>query len=237
MPHFIGIQGNLGAGKSTVASTMAYYYKNVSESRFGVEIELFSNYYLKGSKPMESYENWYEVANAQGSIVVWDEAQMVFDSRTSLKGGQITATKILNYCRKLKSIQFFVSPSIDNLDTRIRGMIEVLLNVRKMGNKGIAIDYFDYQAKNYGPWGKLINKRFIPASKVRQIHRLNLFDTFQIVQGFPMPMTERDEAKFFKTLEEVHNNARKRIFGKGVNDEESDVSFDRTESQSLQAAL
>lgn len=208
MPHFIFIQGNLGAGKTTVGSTMAHYYKNVAKSRHGADIKLFSNYYLLGSAPMETYENWYDVADAQGSIIVWDEAQMIFDNRTALKGNQITATKILNYCRKLKSVQIFISPSIDNIDSRIRGLVEVLINVRKVGNAGISIEYFDYQAKNYGAWGKFINKRFISAHRLKQIHRLNLFDTFQIVQGFPMPETARAEDKFFRTLEERHNLAR-----------------------------
>jgi deoxyadenosine/deoxycytidine kinase len=208
VPHFIFIQGILGAGKTTVGSTMAHYYKNATKSRYGADIKLFSNYYLRGSAPMENFESWYDVADAQGSIIVWDEAQMIFDNRTALKGNQITATKILNYCRKLKSVQIFISPSIDNIDSRIRGLVEVLINVRKVGNSGISIEYFDYQAKNYGTWGKFINKRFINAHRLKQIHKLNLFDTFQMVQGFPMPEGARAEDKFFRTLEERHNLAR-----------------------------
>lgn len=212
MPHFIFIQGNLGAGKTLSASIMAHYYKSRVESRGG-RLELFSNYGLKGSHDMKDYTDWYKVADAQGSICVWDEAQRIFDSRQALKGQNIIATHLLMYVRKLGSVQIFVSPSILNIDTRIRSLTEVLINVRKIGNKGIRLEYFDYQAQNYGSFGKMINTRFISSAKLREIYKLKLYDTHTLIQGFPLPRTERQANEFFKELEERHEAARRRLEG------------------------
>jgi 5-methylcytosine-specific restriction endonuclease McrBC regulatory subunit McrC len=211
MPHFIFIQGLLGAGKTLTASIMAHYYKNVIENRFGSSIELFSNYELKDSIPMDHYTDWYKVADAQGSICVWDESQRMFDSRTSLKFEQVISTELLMYVRKLGSVQIFVSPSIYNVDSRIRQLTEVLINVRTVGNKGITLDYFDYQAQQFGNQGKFLHSRYIPQGKLKKIYALNLYDTFTLIKGFPLPSTEQLAKKFFIELERRHDIARGKI--------------------------
>lgn len=207
MPHFIFVEGNLGAGKTLTASIMAHYYRNRVLSAGG-NIELFSNYGLKDSYDMQHYTDWFKVADAQGSICVWDESQMVFDSRTALKSTQVFATHLLMYVRKMASVQIFISPSINNIDSRIRQLTEVLISVRKIGNRGMSLDYFDFQAQQFGNRGKFLHSRFIPASKLKKIFKLNLYDTFTMIKGFPLPNTERDADKFFKELENRHDLAR-----------------------------
>lgn len=207
MAHFIGIQGLLGAGKTTTASMLAHYYQNRVES-LGGSIQLFSNYGLRGAEDMAHYTDWFKVADAHGSVIVWDEGQTQFDSREFSSSDRVFSTQLLNYCRKMNSVQIIIAPNFTNIDKRIRQLTEVLINVVKVGNKGIRLEYFDYQAGNgESSLGRFLHSRFLPASKVRQIHSLQLFDTYRMVRGFPMPRTERDKKKFWIELEEHHHEA------------------------------
>lgn len=208
MPHVIGIMGNLGAGKTTTAAFMAWYYKNKIEARGG-NIQLFSNFDLYGAERMKVAEDWFRVAEAHGSICVWDEAHRSFDSRKSLKFENTLATDIMTFARKMASIQIFVTPSIRRLDNRIREMLEVLIHVRPMGGKGMRLDYYDFQAESFGTFGQLLHTRSLPSGRVAQIHKLNLFDSHSFVGGFPLPKTERAADKFMDDLERVHDEARR----------------------------
>lgn len=212
MPHLICVTGNLGAGKTTIASVMAWRYKNAVESRGG-NLELFANYDLFGASRLKKAEDWFSVAEAHGSVCVWDESHRTFDSRRFSKFENILATEIMTFARKMASIQIFVTPSVKRLDTRIREIIEVLIHVRKLGNQGIRFDYYDFQADSYGPNGQFIHSRFLPSWKVKQIHSLNLFDTHSFVSGFPLPNNERQAEKFMSELERVHDQARKKKGG------------------------
>lgn len=207
MPHTIVIMGNLGAGKTTMASMMAWLYKGAIEKRGGT-VKLFANYDLAGAERLKVAEDWFKVAAAHGSICVWDEAHRSFNSRTSLKSDNIIATDILTFARKMAAIQIFATPSIARLDSRVREMAEVLLHIRPAGNKGMHIDYYDFQADGFGRLGKLIHTRFLSSAKVSQIHKLNLFDSHSFVGGFPLPKNERAAAKFMDQLEAVHDKAR-----------------------------
>lgn len=210
MPHLIGVSGNLGAGKTTLASIMAWLYKNKIEN-MGGSVKLFANYDLEGSERLQVAEDWFKVADAHGSICVWDEAHRSFDSRRHSNFQNILATEILTFVRKMASIQIFVTPSIGRLDTRIREILEVLIFVRQVGKNGISFDYYDFQADFGGRFGKFLHNRFLPAHKVKQIHKLNLFDSHSFVSGFPLPTTEPKAKKFMQELEQHHNEARKRL--------------------------
>jgi hypothetical protein len=207
MAHFIGIQGLLGAGKTTTASFMAHYYRNRVRARGG-DIKLFSNYGLYGATEMDHHDKWFDVADAHGSVCVWDEGQTQFDARQWSKGDQIFSTQLLNYCRKMNSVQIIIAPNFMNIESRIRQLTEVLINVVKIGKKGMRLEYYDFQAGNAkSTYGHFMHSRFIPAWKVKQIHALNLFDTYRMVRGFPMPTTERQQKAFWEELEQRHEAA------------------------------
>lgn len=203
MAHLYGIVGPLGAGKTTAASFFPWLWKNQIESKGG-EVRLFSNYDLYGSERMDTPEDWYKVAEANGSIVIWDEAHRSFDSRRFSSYGNILATELLTFVRKMASIQVFATPSINRLDTRIREIIEVLIVVRKSG-KGTYYDFYDFQADFAGRYGKHLHTRFIPGFKMKAIHKLNLFDSYSFVSRFPLPDNKRDGEKFMVELEKAHN--------------------------------
>jgi cytidylate kinase len=208
MPHIIGVTGNLGVGKTTLASMLGWRYKTKTES-VGGTAKLFANYELKGAERMKVAEDWFKVAEAHGSVCIWDESHRSFNSRTALKSDNIIATDILTFARKMASVQIFVTPSVSRLDSRVREMMEVLIHIRPAGSKGMHIDYYDFQADSYGRLGKLIHSRFLSAEKVKQIHALNLFDSHSFVGSFPLPRNERAAAAFMDKLEKVHNEARR----------------------------
>lgn len=201
MAHHFFVQGPLGAGKTFLMSLLAHHWKEKAELKGG-SIKLFSNYELLDSYPMTHYTDWYKVAEAQGSIVCWDEAQMAFSNRSWSRYGNTLATELLMYTRKMQSVQIYCSPSINNVDSRIRQIVEVLVNVRKIGDKGFSIHFTDYQT------GEFMHKQFLPMFKAKKIFKLNLYDTFNMVQGLPLPQTEKQGNEFFETLEEIHNKAR-----------------------------
>lgn len=215
MPHMIGVMGRLGAGKTTIATVIAHLYKSKTES-IGGELELFANCDITGAQRMRDAEDWFKVADAHGSVCIWDEAHRSFNSRKSISFHNILANDVLTFCRKMAAIQIFVTPSIKRLDVVIRDMLEVLIVVRPMGNKGIKFDYFDFTAESHGPYGEFLHSRFLPAWKVKQIHALNLFDSHSFVSGFPLPKTEREAEKFMQALETRHDEARRLKRGKAI---------------------
>lgn len=212
MAHHFFIQGPLGSGKTFLMSLLAHHWRNKTLAN-GADIKLFSNYHLLDAEQMDHYEDWYKVAEAQGSIVCWDEAQMAFSNRKWSKYGQGVATEIMMYTRKMKSVQIYCSPSINNVDSRIRQIVEVLVDVRKIGKKGFKIRFTDYQT------GEFMHQQFLPMFKAKKIFKLNLYDTYQMVSGFPLPGTERQGNEFFDELEMIHDKARrqerKRVIGIG----------------------
>lgn len=208
MPHLVAITGPLGAGKTTLASILAWRYKLAVEA-LGGNIQLFSNYDLYGSERLREAEDWFKVAEAHGSICVWDEAHRSFDSRKHSTLQNILATEILTFARKMAAIQIFVTPSITRLDTRIRELIEVLIVVRPAGHGAISFDFYDFQADWGGTrFGKFLHNRFLPGGKVKKIHGLELFDSHSFVNGFPLPTTEPAAKKFMAELERRHDAAR-----------------------------
>ena len=203
MAQFFFFEGPLGSGKTFLMSVLAHNWQAKSFNRGG-NIRLFSNYGLKESHEMNHYKDWYEVADAQGSICCFDEAQTSFDARQWGKTGNTYATHLLMYARKMKAIQMFCSPSINNVDSRLRQIVEVLVSCRRIGEKGFSYTFWDYQTKTF------MHKNFLPMWKARMLMKLNLYDTYAMVQGFPLPNTDREAMTFFTELEKVHNEARRR---------------------------
>lgn len=202
MPHLICISGSLGSGKTTFASFFPHMIKAQVEAQGG-ELQLFANYNLSGAHFMGSVEDWYQVAEAHGSIIVWDEAHRTFNNRRWSKFQNIFAVELITFVRKMATIQIFATPSVYRLDTAIRDLIEVLIICRKVSG-GTYYDFYDFQADFAGRYGRYLHSLFLPNFKRKQIHDLNLFDSNDFVAGFPMPRNETQAEKFMRELEEAH---------------------------------
>lgn len=199
MPHFVMLQGALGAGKTLTASVLAHRWARASGAR------IFSNFDLRGSQPFRTWKTWYDVADALGSILIWDEAQIQFDRR--LWSRHTIATELFLLSRKLRAVHIFCTPVGVNVDGRILQLVEILGNVRKLPGVGIAIDFYEYQDQRQGPLGRYIGTRYIPWKIVRRLFRARLYDTFQTVYPFSMPSTERQQIEFLEELQRVHSKA------------------------------
>lgn len=194
--HHMLIQGGLGAGKTFVMSLLAHHWREQAIMR-GANVELFSNYELKDSTLMIDYTDWYKVAEADSSIICWDEAQVNFNSRAWSKFGNTIATEIAMYGRKLRCIQLYATPNVQNVDSRIRDIIEVVVTMRK-DPKGYHLFFMDFQTKEF------LRKAFIPKWKAERIYKLNLYDTYSFVRGVPLPNNEKQATEFWDTLETIH---------------------------------
>lgn len=203
MPHFVGFQGPLGHGKTLNASLLALIWSYASENT-----KVFSNFELKGSIPFDHYSKWFEVAESLGSVIVWDEAQLQFDRRFWSRN--TIASQILNMTRKLRAVHIFVTPVINTLDSRILDLIEVLVTVRKREGYGLFLDFYEYQDKRYGNYGRHIKTKFMPWKAFKRVTRLNLYDTYQMVYPFQEPRTEREQIAFLKELQDRHRLALER---------------------------
>jgi hypothetical protein len=204
MPHFIIVQGGLGQGKTLNACVLAHYWKAATGGR----AKIFANFEMRGATLFDHYTKWYDVADALGSIIIWDEAQLQFDRRQWARN--TIESQIFNMTRKLRAVHIFVTPVGNTLDSRILDLCEVLVNVRKREGVGIWLDFYEYQDKRFGQWGRHISTKFLKWSAVKKIFKLQLYDTYQMVYPFQVPHTERQQVEFLRELQERHRLALER---------------------------
>lgn len=209
MPNFFLLQGGLGAGKTLTATILAHYWR----VRSGGDVRLFGNYPMHNATVFDSPERWLDVAEARGSVIVWDEAQIQFDRRTWARNTFLT--QILNYSRKLRAVHVFVNPVGGNLDQRILDFVEIMIHVRKSQGRGISLDIYEYQDKRFGEWGRLLKHAYIPWRMVQQIFKLELYDTDAILYPFQSPKTERDQQQLLEQMITVQREAAAREHEEG----------------------
>ena len=188
--------GNLGEGKTSAMSILAHYYQAKARKR-GQEIELFSNYGLRDSHRLNTYKDFYVVAEAPGSIICLDEAQTSLDSRLFQKGSNIYLTQFLFYLRKLRASLFMTTPHFKNLDSRMRMLCNILVDCHRTPG-GFIWFIYDAQAQ------KLLRRRFIPMFKAKEIFAAGLYDTNKIVTSVSFPKNEREFTKFLQNIIEVN---------------------------------
>lgn len=206
MAHHIIFDGPLGSGKTLAMSIFAHNFRARAKALYGHDIQLFSNYELAESAPLNEYHDWYGVAEAHGSICCWDEAHMSLSNRKWSGYGQGIATEVMMYVRKMRSVQMYATQNIAMVDTRIRAVMEIHVRCRKNGKRGFIYDIYDYQA------GFKIKTLHLPMSVAKRIFKLNLYDTYAMVRSMPLPKNEREGTKFWDTLEEIHDKV---VFGGG----------------------
>lgn len=185
-------EGNLGDGKTFGMSIIAHYYAAKMARRHNA-IEIFSNYGLKQSEQLESYKDFYNVAQADGSIICMDEAHTSLDSRLFQKGSNIYLTQLFFYFRKLRASVFLTTPNMKNIDSRIRLLTNILVRCIKYPD-GFSYTIWDYQG------GRLLSRRFLPMAKAKQIFAMGLYDTNKMLTSIEFPGNERAFKEFLEKL-------------------------------------
>lgn len=205
--YIAGIVGGYGQGKTLTSVVKAHQWAAASGAK------LFANFPLRGAYIFDHYEDWYRVADAHGSIIIFDESQSNFDSRTWGGNGQIIMTQVLNYVRKLNCLFLFVLPSYNNVDTRIRDKTDLLIECVKTPGGTIQNYVYEYQNKSYGPKGKFLTRWKMPTAAQQRVHKLQLYSTHSMVHRFPTPPQNKVD-QFFEELDRRHNAALERVYGK-----------------------
>lgn len=210
--HIIGIEGRYGSGKTTTAVVKAHQWAMMTGAK------LFANFPLRGAYLFESYEDWYRVADAHGSIIIFDEAVKNYDGRNWAKQGQIEQTHVMNYVRKMNSLMIFILPDYNDLESRIRNKTDILIYCKRNKGGGIKNFIFDQQMREKGQdRGRLINSWYLPKRSLEQIWKLKLFNTHSMIHSFPTPPKEKSDT-FFKELDRRHLAALERNYGSSYTD-------------------
>lgn len=205
--YIMGINGGYGTGKTLTAVIKAHQWAAASGAK------LFANFPLRNAYLFDTYEDWYRVADAHGSIILFDESQNNFDSRQWGGNGQITMTKVINYVRKLNALIIFILPSYDNVDSRIRDKTDVLIECHKSPGGTIHNMIYEYQDKRFGDKGRFINRWMLTKESQKQIFAHKLYSTHSMVHAFPTPPANRVD-QFFEELDRRHSAALNRVYGK-----------------------
>lgn len=185
--NVVVFEGALGTGKTNGAVVFANYLKACSP-----KISLYSNFGMKDSKPFTSLYDFLDIADNFSSVVVLDESHVDLDSRDFSTNHVKFFSKTSFYLRKARCTLIMTSPLYENLDTRIRGITNMLCVVRK-DKKYFYYDMYDVQSD-----------KFLKTKKIRQqvAFDLNLYDTNAIVTPVEVPESKE---KFNEFLVELKN--------------------------------
>lgn len=190
-------QGNLGEGKTFGMSVLAHYFTSKAR-RAGLTVDIYSNFGLKGSKPLVNYKDFYDVAKSSNSICLMDEAHVNLDSRLFHKGSNIYMTQFFFYLRKLHTSLFMTTPNIRNLDSRIRMLTNILVVCRRNPG-GFVYEIYDFQAE------KLLSQKFLPKYIANEIFKVGMYDTDAIIRNVEFPGNERAFDQFLTRVIEIRN--------------------------------
>jgi hypothetical protein len=183
------IDGYLGAGKTLAMTILADYFR----SRSGCA--LYSNYGIRGSKEFSHYTHFLDVANETSSIITLDEAHTDLDSRNFNTNAVKFFTHLVFYFRKLRTTLFLATPSIDNLDSRVRSICNLYCKVTKDKN------YFYYTMYDLQRL-KFLKRYKIPQAKAFRLAG-TLYDTYNMVLPVEFPTERKEFNEFVKELKQT----------------------------------
>lgn len=129
---------NNGSGKTLWAVHLAkYYLKN--------KLPVYSNSYIKDCFVLPL--NWYDFQYQKGSLIILDEAQLLYNCRDySTKDKQEMFKKILTYLTMVRHYDIeiiFITQSINRLDVQIRDLATDVYRLKKT----IKLPYFSFKYK------------------------------------------------------------------------------------------
>lgn len=195
--NFMVLEGFLGSGKTLGASVISKYYQELSGCA------LYSNYGLKDSKPFTSLSDFKDIAQEKSSILVLDEAHMDLDARSFSSNHVKFFTQLSYYLRKLRCTLIMTSPSFADLDSRIRGITNILIFVDK-NSTSFRYELWDVQSKKYlKTMGINQQDAFSVAHK--------FFDTAGMVTPVEVPSKRDDFTEFLDELKTISDSHYKSV--------------------------
>lgn len=190
--NFMVFQGYLGSGKTLGATIFSKFFQEESGCA------LYSNCGIADSKPFTSLDDFKQIAQESSSILVLDEAHMDLDARSFNSNHVKFFTQISYYLRKLRCTLIITSPSFDDLDSRIRGVTNILATVTK------SRDYFTYTLYD------IQSERYLKNYKINKSQALSiasqLYDTAAMVTPVAIPESKQGYNEFLEELKFIAEN-------------------------------
>lgn len=181
--------GFLGSGKTLGAVLYAKKYQALSGCA------LYSNISIEGAKPFHSIETFKEIAKESSSILLLDEAHMDLDARSFNTNHVKFFTQLSYYLRKLRCTLFITSPNFGDLDSRIRGITNVLAIVSKSNDK-FYYDMYDIQSDRYLRRYEMYQKEAFYVAN-------NVYDTYAMVTPVTVPDGKAGFTEFLNELKSI----------------------------------
>lgn len=190
--NIVVFEGNLGAGKTNGMVILSKYIQQQSNNN----VTLYSNFGVKDAKDFTSLYDFYDVCEQPSSIVMLDETHVDLDSRSFSSNHVKYVSQTSFYLRKMRCTLMLTSPLFENLDSRIRGITNILVHVSK-DKKYFYYDFYDPQSE-----------RYLKTLKVNQqsAFQLSLYDTNNIVVPLEVPEKKPEFDKFLIELKDKVNS-------------------------------
>lgn len=190
--NIINFSGQMGNGKTLGMSILATYLAEKTGCT------LYSNYGLVGAKPFTRFEDFLDVAIQPSSIVLLDEVHNDIDSRDFNTNAVKYFSHIAFYLRKMRCTLMMTSPLFENVESRVRGVTNVVCPVYKDKY------YYHYPFYDWQSLKPLKGKRI----KKDVAHEIagNLFDTYSMVTPLEYPNGREEFKKLLQELKRVNSD-------------------------------
>jgi hypothetical protein len=189
--NLVVIDGYLGAGKTLAMTLLSLYFQELSGCA------LYSNYGVKGSKEFTHYKDFLRIAEEKSTIVCLDEAHTDLDARNFNTNAVKFFTHLIFYLRKLRCTLMLATPSIENLDSRVRAIANLYIQVQK-DKKYFRYYFYDMQSG-----------RFLKKYKIKQqdafVCASMAYDTYNMVLPVTFPEDRKEFHEFLPILKQKSN--------------------------------
>lgn len=195
--YVINFEGIMGNGKTLGMSLMAKYFQEQTGCT------LYSNYGLVGSKPFHSFYDFLDVAVQPSSIICLDEVHNDIDARDYNTNAVKYFTHIVFYLRKMRCTLMMTSPLFENVESRVRGVTNIVIPVHK-DNDYYYYPFYDWQSLKYLKTKRVKKENAHKASKF-------IFDTYSMVTPLEYPENRNDFKKLLQDLKQANDNYLKSV--------------------------
>lgn len=194
------IDGYLGAGKTLGMTLLSLFFQKMleTETKNYSTCTLYSNCGITGSKEFDNYKQFVDVAMQPSSIIALDEAHNDLDSRNFNTNSVKFFTHLVFYLRKIRSTLILATPSIDNLDSRVRAIANIYCMVSK-DKKNFYYDMYDMQRLRH------LKRYKIPKEIAFQAAAL-AYDTYNMVLPVEFPQERKEFLQFISELKQVNHD-------------------------------
>jgi hypothetical protein len=194
------IDGYLGSGKTLGMTLLSLFFQEMvkEESAGSTSCTLYSNCGIKGSKEFTHYSQFIDVAQQPSSIIALDEAHSDLDARNFATNAVKFFTHLIFYLRKLRCTLIMATPSIENLDSRVRAITNVYCMVSK-DTKNFYYDMYDLQKLKHLKRYKIRKEDAFAAASLA-------YDTYNMVLPVEFPQDRNEFHDFVKALKAMNSD-------------------------------